>query len=128
VGISYSESSPLTERFLRVTLSIAMVSRSFLIKVGISRSPLDCPITATGPTLSPEAAAQAVARCKQGIQAQANLSASAKAKLEATCEKTVSGDQTAERKAVREACVELVNASHLSGAARERALSVCRAP
>jgi hypothetical protein len=49
-------------------------------------------------------------------------------KLEKTCEKAASGDQAVLQNAARELCVEYVIASRIpAGAARERALSVCRA-
>jgi len=99
-------------------------SSSGATPTGSGATPTGSGTTATGPTAS----AQSVAHCKQAVQAQSNLSASVKAKFEAACEAAASGDQTARRKAAQEACVELVNASHLTGAARERALSVCSAP
>jgi hypothetical protein len=75
---------------------------------------------------SPQVVKQQVAICKQNINAVSKLSASAKAKLEASCEKA-GASATAQRKVVHELCREL--ASRLpAGVARERALAVCRAP
>jgi hypothetical protein len=72
---------------------------------------------------------QAVELCQHGIRVQPSISASAKTKLEKTCQKTASGSQAALQEVVKAVCVELVNASHLpSGAAKERALTVCKAP
>ena len=72
---------------------------------------------------------QAVELCKHSIQAQTAISASAKAKLEKACAKAASGTQAALQEVAKQECVELVNASHLpAGPARERALSVCKAP
>jgi hypothetical protein len=73
-----------------------------------------------------QTALQNVANCKQSIQALKTISSSAKAKLEAVCEKAASGDPTALHKVAQEACVELVNAAHVpAGAYRERALAYC---
>ncbi len=83
---------------------------------------------ATSPApLSPEQAKQAATTCKQGIQKESAIPQSAKAKLEQTCEKVGSGgSEAALRQVAQEACVQLVNASHIpAGAARTRALSVC---
>jgi hypothetical protein len=69
-------------------------------------------------------AQQQVEACKHVLAATATLSASAKAKLEKTCEKA--GASTAsQREIVHEVCAAL--ASRVPpGAARERALAVCR--
>ena|ERR1700730_9040118 len=72
-------------------------------------------------------ALQSVQNCKQSIQAQKAISPSAKAKLEAVCEKAASGDPNALHKAAQEACVELIKAAHIpAGAYRERALAYCK--
>ena len=72
---------------------------------------------------------QAVELCQHGIRTQPSISASAKTKLEKTCQKTASGSQAALQEVVKAVCVELVNSLHVpSGAAKERALSVCKAP
>jgi hypothetical protein len=78
---------------------------------------------------------QSVATCKQAINAQRTLPASAKVKLETVCEKfaattspttSATGSVTALSKAARAACVRLL--SHLpAGAARERAVAGCKA-
>lgn len=78
---------------------------------------------------SAQARQQAVEHCKHGIQALPSISASAKASLEQSCGKMASGSQTAQQEITKQVCVELVNASHIpAGAARERALAVCKAP
>ena len=84
--------------------------------------------TAPAPThFTPAQVKQAVSTCKHGVQADPAIPASAKAKLERTCEKVSSGNLNALRQVAQEACVELVNASHLpSGAAKQRALAVCK--
>jgi hypothetical protein len=72
--------------------------------------------------------AQQRAACRRAIQTQSTISASAKAKLERRiCEKAPPSNQAAQQKEIQEACVELVNASHIpAGPARERALAVCK--
>jgi hypothetical protein len=78
------------------------------------------------PPLSPAAVARAQATCKQKVQGEASLSPSEKAKLEQLCGKAQSTDPEAIRKATEEACVALLNASHVpAGVARERALALC---
>jgi hypothetical protein len=82
---------------------------------------------ATGKAAEPKPPALlSAAACKQAINAQSAISGSAKAKLEAVCQKAASGDTAALHKAAQEACVELVNASNVPvGAPRERALAIC---
>jgi hypothetical protein len=72
--------------------------------------------------------AQQRAACKRAIQAQSTISPSARTKLvRRICEKATPRDQTAQQREIQEACVELVNASHIpAGPARERALAVCK--
>ena len=84
--------------------------------------------TVTGPAaLTPVQAQQAVATCKRSIQAQSGISASIKAQLAKTCEKAATGSPADLQKVAQEVCVELVNASHIpAGAARERALAICK--
>jgi hypothetical protein len=85
--------------------------------------------SATTPApLTPTQAKQAATTCKQGIQKEAAIPTSAKGKLEKTCEKVASGGSEATlRKVAEEACIQLVDASHIpAGAARTRALSVCK--
>ncbi len=84
--------------------------------------------TTTTAPLSPEQAKQAATTCKQGIQKESAIPQSAKAKLEQTCEKVASGGaEAALHQVAEEACVQLVDASHIpAGALRTRALSVCK--
>jgi hypothetical protein len=77
--------------------------------------------SAAGHPLTPR---QRVDVCKRIIQAPSTLSASTKAKLEKTCEQT-GASPTAQREIVRDACVVLASREP-AGAARERALTVCR--
>ncbi len=89
-----------------------------------STSSQTAPTATQGPT-----GQQAVELCKRSVQAQTLISASAKVKLEKACAKVATGGQAARQEIAKEACIELVNATHLpAGPARERALSVCKAP
>src|SRR5450755_4145350 len=82
--------------------------------------------TSTTTVLTPEQAKKAADTCKHGVQSESSIPSSVKPKLEKTCEKAASGDTGALRQVAQEACVQLINASHIpAGAARERALSVC---
>jgi len=82
----------------------------------------------SGTPLTGASAAQAVELCKKEIQAQSTLPASAKAKLEAVCDKAAKGDSTAVKKAAQEVCEEVVNTSPIpSGSAKEQALAACKA-
>jgi hypothetical protein len=82
--------------------------------------------TAPATPLTPAQAKQAVSTCKHGVQSQSAIPSGAKSKLEKTCEKAASGDPNALRKVAQEACIELINASHLpSGAIKQRALALC---
>ena len=113
-------------RKLSAWLVVALTGGAFVAGCGSSsNSTTSSQTTPTSAPLSPAAAAKAVASCKQAIQTQSTLSAAAKTRLEGICEKAPSSNQTAVRKAE---CVELVNASVPAGAARERALAVCKAP
>jgi hypothetical protein len=81
------------------------------------------PSTSTGATrpLTPK---QRVEVCKRIIQAPSTLSASAKAKLEKSCEQA-GASTSAERLIIQEACVAIASRAP-AGGARERALAVCR--
>ena len=82
----------------------------------------------TPPPLTPAQVAQAQASCRQRVQSASSLSASAKAKLEKLCSQAQSTDPAAIRKATQEACLTILEASHVpAGAARERAVALCRA-
>jgi hypothetical protein len=79
----------------------------------------------SGPAAShPLTPKERVSVCKRIIQAPSTLSAATKAKLEKTCEQAA-GNTGAEREIVQQACVALASRAP-AGAARERALAVCR--
>jgi hypothetical protein len=66
--------------------------------------------------------------CKQAIQAQSTLPASAPSQLEPVSGKAANGDEAAVRKAAREVCEEVINKSAVpAGPAREQALAACKA-
>jgi hypothetical protein len=127
-------------RKLSTCLLIALLGGSLLAGCGKSSNATSSTATittgsqasggTTAPTstsaASPQVVKQQVAKCQQDVKAASQLSASAKAKLEASCEKA-GASATAQRKVVHELCREL--ASRLpAGVARERALVICRAP
>jgi len=74
---------------------------------------------------SDPAVKQAVANCKQKANAASKLSADVRADLGKLCEKTVSGDEDAVRKASQEICVKIVQSAP-AGPARKRALMACK--
>jgi len=69
---------------------------------------------------------QAVAICKSAIQRDPQLSAAVKAKVEGICNKAASGDLAGARAAVKEVCVEVINASPIPAASKEQALAACK--
>jgi hypothetical protein len=84
--------------------------------------------SSTGPVGTAEAAhplppAQEISVCKRNINALQGVSASTKKKLVQSCEKA--NNSKAQRVVVHEACEALAN-RFPAGAARERALLVCR--
>jgi hypothetical protein len=88
--------------------------------------------TSTSPTTAPSAASAAgvteyVAICKSIIQRVPTLSANVKAKVEGICNKAASGDLAGARAAAKEVCVEVIDASPISGAAKEKDLAACKA-
>lgn len=70
---------------------------------------------------------QEVAECHHLIETQKALSASAKSKLSAACDKAGKGDTAAVKQAAREVCEEVIQkAPSLPSAAKESALASCR--
>ena len=69
---------------------------------------------------------QAVASCRQIIQAQPTISAETKAKLEAICPRAVGSSPTAFPQADQEICVKLIDDTTSPGPAREQALAACK--
>jgi hypothetical protein len=88
-------------------------------------------VTTTAPPVTPLTPAQAkkaVSSCKGAIQRQSTIPKSARGTLEKTCEKAASsGSPAALGQVAEEACVDLINASHLpSGVIKDRALATCK--
>jgi hypothetical protein len=117
---------------LSTWLVVALAGGALLAGCGSSTSTTTSTAGATTPgpattPLTPAQAQQAVSTCKHGVNSDAAIPASAKARLEKTCEKAASGDLSALRLVAQEACIELVNASHIpAGAARDRATALCK--
>jgi hypothetical protein len=82
--------------------------------------------TATSPSASSGAVvAGYVAVCKSIIEAAPTLSASVKAKLEGICKKAGSGDAAGAKTAAKEVCIEVIDATPVTGAPKEKALAAC---
>ncbi|MCW3034635.1 MAG: hypothetical protein QOK19_2672 [Solirubrobacteraceae bacterium] len=70
---------------------------------------------------------EAIAECKQIIQSQSKLPASAKTRLEGACEQAAKGNTNAVKLAAREVCEEVIDKSSVpNGSAKEAALKACR--
>jgi|SRR5271163_1117109 len=110
-------------------LVVTLAGGALLVGCGSSNSSTTSSQTTPSGTsaVPPAAGQQAATSCKHAIQSQTKLSASDKAKLEALCAKAASGSAADLTQIAHEVCVELVNVSHVpAGAARERALSLCK--
>jgi hypothetical protein len=70
--------------------------------------------------------AQYVAACKSVIQHEPTLSADVKAKVEGICNKAANGDLEGARKAAKEVCIEVINASPIPAAAKAQAVAACK--
>ncbi len=71
--------------------------------------------------------AQYVAICKEIVQKEPTLPANVKSKVEGICAKAAEGDVAGARAAAKEVCVEVINASPIPTAAKEKALAECKA-
>jgi len=71
--------------------------------------------------------AEYVAICKEIVQREPTLAAAVKSKVEGICAKAASGDEAGARAAAKEVCVEVINASPIPTAAKEKALAECKA-
>ncbi len=72
------------------------------------------------------AIAQYEAICKQIVARAPTLSAEVKSKVEGICAKAAKGDVAGARAAAKEVCVEVINASPIPTAAKEKALADCK--
>ncbi len=73
------------------------------------------------------AVAQYEAICKEIVARAPTLSAEVKSKVEGICAKAAHGDVAGARAAAKEVCVEVINASPIPTAAKEKALAECKA-
>jgi hypothetical protein len=76
---------------------------------------------------SSAAVADAVAECKLVIKEAPTLSGTAKAKVEAICNKAADGDVAGARAAAKEVCVEVINSTPIPSALKQHALAACKA-
>jgi len=88
--------------------------------------------TSASPSSAPSGAsaagvAQYVAICKEIVQREPTLPANVKSKVEGICAKAANGDLAGARAAAKEVCVEVINASPIPTAAKEKALAECKA-
>ncbi len=72
------------------------------------------------------AVAQYAAICSAIVHGAPGLSSSEKAKVESVCAKAAHGDAAGARAAAKEACVEIVEATPVSSALKEKALAGCK--
>jgi ABC-type phosphate transport system substrate-binding protein len=83
--------------------------------------------TSTTPNAATAAGvAQYVAACKSVIQHEPTLSADVKSKVEGICNKAADGDLEGARKAAKEVCIEVINASPIPAAAKAQAVAACK--
>jgi hypothetical protein len=64
--------------------------------------------------------------CKEIVTRDPTLSASVKSKVEGICAKAAHGNVAGARAAAKEVCVEVINASPVPAAAKEKALKECK--
>ena len=110
-------------------LAIALGCTALVAGCGSSGSSSSSQTTPPAPVAKAPTGQQAVELCKKAIQRLPSISASEKVKLVPSCDKAASGSQAAQQQITKQVCVALVDASHIpAGAARERALTVCKVP
>lgn len=71
--------------------------------------------------------AEYAAICKEIIQKDPELPANVKSKVEGICAKAAAGNLAGARAAAKEVCVEVINASPITAAAKAKALAECKA-
>jgi hypothetical protein len=76
---------------------------------------------------NPAVVAQYADVCKAIIKSVPSLSATVKAKVEGICNKAAKGDEASARAAAKEVCVEVISASPIPAAAKQRSLAECKA-
>jgi hypothetical protein len=134
-------------------LAVALLSSALIAGCGSSSSPTPSTSSATTPTVTstpasstptstattsapttaPSTAASAAgvaeyaAICKEIVQREPTLAANVKSKVEGICAKAANGDLAGAKAAAKEVCVEVIDASPLPTAAKEKALAECKA-
>jgi hypothetical protein len=112
---------------LSIWLVVALAAGALMAGCGSSSSTSSTSTSSSQSVTPPANVQQAVASCEQAVRAQHSISASTKAKLEGICKKASSGGQSNLQAVAREACIAILDASHLpAGAVREHALAVCK--
>ena len=118
---------------LSIWLVVAVLGGAFVAGCGSSTSS-----TSTGPAASGTSSTSAyqaeidrvIAACKATVQAVPSLTASERTKAEGTCDQGGGGPGNnpleAAHNVAKEVCVEVTNASPLSGAEKDRALVACK--
>jgi hypothetical protein len=76
---------------------------------------------------NPAVVAQYADVCKAIIKSVPSLSATVKAKVEGICNKAAKGDEASARAAAKEVCVEVISASPIPAAAKQKSLAECKA-
>jgi hypothetical protein len=84
-------------------------------------------LSTTAGAASAAGVAEYVAICKEIVQREPTLSSAVKSKVEGICAKAASGDEAGARAAAKEVCTEVINASPIPTAAKEKALAECKA-
>jgi hypothetical protein len=76
---------------------------------------------------NPAVVAQYADVCKAIVKSVPSLSATVKAKVEGICNKAAKGDEASARAAAKEVCVEVISASPIPAAAKQKSLAECKA-
>jgi hypothetical protein len=124
-------SSPLAGSLVIACVLLAGCGSSTSSTTASTAATQSAPSSGAGTSSAPLTGAsvtEGIELCKKEIAAQKSLPASAKAKLEAVCQKASKGETAAVKKAAQEVCEEVIKGSPLpSSSAKEQALAACRA-
>lgn len=121
-----TSSSSSTSTPAATTAATTASTASTQASTATTSTPSTTPSTAAGAT-SAAGVAEYVAICKEIVQREPTLSSAVKSKVEGICAKAASGDEAGARAAAKEVCVEVINASPIPTAAKEKALAECKA-
>ena len=118
---------------LSTWLVVAVLGGVFVAGCGSSSSSTSTSPTASGTSSTSAYQAEinkVIAACKTTVQAVPSLTASERTKAEGTCDEGAGGSGNnpleAAHNAAKEVCVEVTNASPLSGAEKDQALAACK--